>query len=125
MTMPVNMAGLILLKEQARRGKGTLDLRWFRCRAGAMAEPGPTHSHYGCFEDPPKAQVLVDQSCPTLCNPTNYSLPGSSVHGILQARILEWVAIAKAEKPPFPPSVSITLQHWIPAPPPSGKLDCP
>ena len=32
------------------------------------------------------------QSCPTLCNSTDYSPPGSSVHGILQARILEWVA---------------------------------
>ena len=31
--------------------------------------------------------------CPTLCDPTGCSLPGSSVHGILQARILEWVAI--------------------------------
>ena len=30
------------------------------------------------------------QSCPTLCNPMDCSLPGSSVHGILQARILEW-----------------------------------
>ena len=33
------------------------------------------------------------QSCPTICNPMNYSPPGSSVHKILQARILEWVAI--------------------------------
>ena len=33
------------------------------------------------------------QSCPTLCNPMDCSLPGSSVHGILQARKLEWVAI--------------------------------
>ena len=33
------------------------------------------------------------QSYSTLCNPMNYSLPGSSAHGILQARILEWVAI--------------------------------
>ena len=33
------------------------------------------------------------QSCPTLCNPMNHSLPGSSVHGILQASILEWVAM--------------------------------
>ena len=31
------------------------------------------------------------QSCPTLCNPIDGSLPGSSVHGILQARTLEWV----------------------------------
>ena len=36
----------------------------------------------------------VAQSCPTLCDPVDYSLPGSSVHGILQARILEWVAIS-------------------------------
>ena len=33
------------------------------------------------------------QSCPTLCDPVDCSPPGSSVHGILKARILEWVAI--------------------------------
>ena len=33
------------------------------------------------------------QSCPTLCDPMDCSLPGFSVHGILQARTLEWVAI--------------------------------
>ena len=38
--------------------------------------------------------VLVAQSCPTLCDPMDCSPPGSSVHGILQARILEWVAIS-------------------------------
>ena len=38
--------------------------------------------------------VLVTQSCSTLCYPTDCSLPGSSVHWILQARILEWVAIS-------------------------------
>ena len=38
--------------------------------------------------------VLVDQSCLTLCYPIDWGLPGSSVHGILQARILEWVAIS-------------------------------
>ena len=36
----------------------------------------------------------VTQSCPTLCNPTDHSPPGLSVHGILQARILKWVAIS-------------------------------
>ena len=36
----------------------------------------------------------VTQSCPTLCDPTDRSLPGSSIHGIFQARILEWVAIS-------------------------------
>ena len=34
------------------------------------------------------------QSCPTFCDPMNCSLPGTSVYGILQARILEWVAIS-------------------------------
>ena len=38
--------------------------------------------------------VCVTQSCLTLYNPMDYSPPGSSVHGILQARILEWVLIA-------------------------------
>ena len=38
-------------------------------------------------------KVLVTQLCPTLCNPMNCSPLGSSVHRILQARILEWVAI--------------------------------
>ena len=38
--------------------------------------------------------VLVAQSCPTLCNSVDCSLPGSSVLGIFQARILEWVAIS-------------------------------
>ena len=37
---------------------------------------------------------LVAKSCLTLCSPMNHSLPGSSVHGILQARIPEWVAIS-------------------------------
>ena len=39
-------------------------------------------------------QLLLLQSCLTLCDPMNYSRPGSSVLGILQARILEWVAIS-------------------------------
>ena len=38
--------------------------------------------------------VLVTQLCPTLCDPKDCSPPGSSVHGIFQARILEWVAIS-------------------------------
>ena len=36
----------------------------------------------------------VAQSCPTLCDPMDCGLPGSSIHGIFQARILEWVAIS-------------------------------
>ena len=39
-------------------------------------------------------QSKVTQLCPTLCDPMDHSLLGSSVHGILQARILEWAAIS-------------------------------
>ena len=39
------------------------------------------------------SEVKVTQSCPTFCDPMDCSLPGSSVHEILQARILEWVAV--------------------------------
>ena len=42
-----------------------------------------------CFNE----SVFVAQLCPTLCDSMDCSLPGSSAHGILQARILEWVAI--------------------------------
>ena len=38
------------------------------------------------------------QSCLTLCNPMDYSLPGSSVHGLFQARTLEWVAMSSSGK---------------------------
>ena len=43
--------------------------------------------------EPPVPFSSVTQSCPTPCDPMDCSLPGSSVHGILQARILGWVAI--------------------------------
>ena len=42
------------------------------------------------------------QLCLTLCNPMDCSLLGSSVHGIFQARILEWVAISSSRDPPTP-----------------------
>ena len=53
----------------------------------------PARSHEGFIKEKRKAKVLVTQSCLTSCNPMDYCPPGSSVHGILQARILEWVAI--------------------------------
>ena len=43
------------------------------------------------------ARQVILQSCPTLCNPMNYSLPGSSVHGIF-SRILEWVAMPSSRE---------------------------
>ena len=44
-----------------------------------------------------KSESEVIQSCPTLSDPMDCSLPGSSAHGIFQARELEWVAIAFSE----------------------------
>ena len=41
-----------------------------------------------------KSESEVAQLCPTLCDPMDCTLPGSSLHGILQARVPEWVAIS-------------------------------
>ena len=66
--------------------------------------------------------VLVAWSCLNLCYPVDYSPPGSSVHGILQARILEWVAISFSRGSSHPRD-----QTWIAAlqadllPEPAGK----
>ena len=50
----------------------------------------------------PAVKVLVAQLCLTLCDSMDYSPPGSSLHGILQARIPEWVAIpfSRGSSPP-------------------------
>ena len=62
-------------------------------------KPNKRSPHTGTKESPctaiktPAAAKSL-QSCPTLCNPTDGSPPGSSVPGILQARILEWLAIS-------------------------------
>ena len=45
-----------------------------------------------------KSESEVIQPCPTLSDPIDYSLPGSSVHEIFQARVLEWVAIAFSKR---------------------------
>ena len=62
----------------------------------------PSHSSI----HPSKVKVLVTQSCPTLCDPMNCSLPGSSVHGILQVRIwsrgyslLQWIFLTRGLNP--------------------------
>ena len=50
----------------------------------------------------PQPACLVTQSCLGLCNPMDCSLPGSSVNGILQARILEWVATSSSRGSSWP-----------------------
>ena len=52
--------------------------------------------------------VLVPQMCPTLCNPVDCSPPGSSVHGIFQARVLEWGAISFSRGSSWP-----RAQTWV------------
>ena len=47
-------------------------------------------------------KVLVAQLCFTLCNPMDCSPPGSSVHGILKARILEWIVMPSSRGPSWP-----------------------
>ena len=57
------------------------------------------YSRYGGFNLKVK-ESEVSQSCPALCNPMDCSLPGSSIHGIFQARVLEWVTISLPPKRP-------------------------
>ena len=49
-----------------------------------------------------KSDSEVAQSCPTLSDPIDYSLPGSSIYGIFQARVLEWGAITFSSIYPTP-----------------------
>ena len=71
--------------------------------------------------------VLVVQSCPTLCYQMDSSLSGSSVYGILQERILEWVAMPSYRGSPYPgtePRSPTLLVRTLPEEPP-GKPVAP
>ena len=77
--------------------------------------------HWATWEVPfwYESEGEVAQSCLTLCNPMDCSLPGSSVHGIFQTRILEWVAISffrRSSQPRDQTQVSCIagrfLYHW-------------
>ena len=57
-----------------------------------------------------KSESEGAQSCPTLHDPMDYSLPGSSVHGIFQARVLEWGAIAFSTIPAAAATAAKSLQ---------------
>ena len=62
--------------------------------SGRRGEPETRHLAPTSVLRAPKSKSGVVQSCLTLCDPKDCSLPSSSVHGILQARVLEWVAIS-------------------------------
>ena len=67
------------------------------------------------------------QSCPTLCDPMDSSLPGSAVHGIFQARILEWAAISFSRDLPNPgiePESPALQTDALPSEPASAFLAC-
>ena len=67
----------------------------------------PEHQHQPCSpflsylpkKDPSYVCPLLIQSCPTVCDPVDHSLPGSSVRGMFRARILEWVAVSSSREP--------------------------
>ena len=70
-----------------------------------------------CVCECPRAHTPAKllQLCPTLCYPMDCSPPGSSVHGILQARILEWVAMTSfrgSSRTKDRTHISLTLLHW-------------
>ena len=67
-----------------------------------------------------KSESEVAQSCPTLSDPMDCSLPGSSVHGIFQARVLEWGAIAFLQLLSSVQFSSVTQS----CPTPSDPMDC-
>ena len=57
-----------------------------------------------------KSEREVAQSCPTLSDPMDYRLPGSPIHGIFQARVLEWVSPSRVTKSKFGTRVCIRMQ---------------
>ena len=57
------------------------------------------------------------KSCPTFCDPMDCSLPGSSIHGIFQARILEWVAISGKNLAKSPSQLPSSLLRYQTTPP--------
>ena len=62
-----------------------------------------------------KSESEVAQSCPTLSDPMDCSLPGSSIHGIFQARVLEWGAIAfsrETDLVSYKKRCSVSFHSW-------------
>ena len=65
-------------------------------RSGSLGKNTGVSCHFLLQCMKVKGESEVAQSCLTLRDPMDCSLPGSSIHGIFQARVLEWGAIAKA-----------------------------
>ena len=72
-----------------------------------------------------ESESEVAQLCPTLCDPMDYSLPGSSVHGILQQRILKWVVIPFSKgssHPGIEPGSPAEQSDSLPSEPPGKPI---
>ena len=67
---------------------------WLRCPWDSPGKNTGVGCHFLLQCMKVKRESQVAQLCPTLCDPMDCSLPGSSIHGIFQARVLEWGAIA-------------------------------
>ena len=104
MTRQWSLKGTIYTEELSRKDLNELDYY-----DGVVSHPEPdileckvkwalrstaVNKASGCKEIPAAAAAKSLQSCLTLCDPTDCSLPGFSVHGIFQARVPEWGAIA-------------------------------
>ena len=80
-------------------GNGTTELILFHY----FHKNSPLHSVFrSLWSNQTESESARCQSCPTLCDPMDCSPPGSSVHGILQARLLEWVAISFSRESSWP-----------------------
>ena len=60
-----------------------------------------------------KSESELTESCPTLSGPMDCSLPGSSVHGIFQTRVLEWVAIAFSPYMTAGKTIALTIRTFV------------
>ena len=94
---PIEMQNRSVVGRRWREGKIWSDCCWVEISFGAhkILEDYIVSNGYYLLS-------RLAQSCPTLCDPMDCSLAGSSVHGIFQARILEWVAISfsRGSSPP-------------------------
>ena len=75
-----------------RWGSDTTERLYFHFSLSCIGEGNGSPLQYSCCGR--KKESEVAESCPTLCESMDCSLPGSSIHGIFPARILEWVAIS-------------------------------
>ena len=96
MSVGARNSNFIQKASRSRRGQTPVpksSLVWIRIQASFILRGG-VKLKISWFQSPPVCVcVLGAQLYPTLCNPVDYSLPGSSVRGVLHARILQWVAI--------------------------------